>query len=234
MTASRRIWEIDFLRGIAIVLMVLFHLVVDLTEFYGYPLDYMSGFWYYEGKVSAVLFIFLAGVSTRLSDRVLRYGLIIAGWGMVITLVTYWYIPAAYVCFGILHLIGTGLVLCYYLRSLASRWTLLLALVLLMGGIFAERVITDRGWLFPLGIVPAGFTSLDYYPLLPWGGVLLLGAWAGGRVYKYPISILGKEPKPNYLTRIGRHSLWIYLLHQPVLLALLGLFLKTAQFFKIA
>lgn len=228
MAVAKRIWEIDFLRGVAIVLMVIFHLVADLTEFYGYSVNYLSGFWYYEGKASAVLFMLTAGVSTRLGRRGLRRGLMIIGWGMVVSLVTYWYTPTAYVRFGILHLIGTGVMLSCWLRSFAVRWTLALALFLLIGGIFVEEAVTEHAWLLPLGLTPRGFSSLDYYPLLPWGGVVLLGAWAGRHVYKYPKSILKKEQKANFFTYIGQRSLPIYLLHQPVLLAVLWLAAKIA------
>lgn len=223
MAVSGRIWEIDFLRGIAIILMIMFHLAVDLTDFYGYGLNYLGGWWYYEGKLSAVMFTFLAGVSTRFSRYCLRHGLIILGWGMVITLVTYFYAPFAYVRFGILHLIGSGLILSYYLRRIPGWGMLFLALSLLYGGMAVEQAETNQMWLVPLGIVPPGFMSLDYYPLLPWGGVVLLGAWAGNRIYKHPGSILKRAPEPNFLTYIGRHSLWIYLLHQPILIVLLWL-----------
>lgn len=221
MAVIKRIWEIDFLRGVAILLMIIFHLVVDLADFYHYRLNYMSGFWYYVGKLSAVMFLFLAGVSTRFNGQCLGHGIKILGWGMVVTLVTYVIYPSAYVRFGILHLIGTGLLLCYFLRNSFGWGKFLLALMLLIGGVFAKKMEVTQEWLLPLGIAPAGFTSLDYYPIIPWGGVILLGSWAGSRIYKSPESIFKQEYNSNVLTYLGRRSLWIYLLHQPILLALL-------------
>lgn len=220
---TKRLWEIDFLRGLAIVLMILFHLMVDLRDFYGYLFDYAHGWLYYAGKLSAGLFLLLAGLSTRFSRRPLRHGLQILGWGMVVTLVTYLYNPAVYVRFGILHLIGSGLMLSYGTRGFDQGRRIILALGLLAGGRMAAEAATTRVWLVPLGIVPAGFASLDYYPLLPWAGVILLGAWAGEYLYPAPRSLLKHEPGPNPLTYMGRHSLSIYLLHQPLLLVLLWL-----------
>lgn len=226
MVVAKRLWELDFLRGIAIVLMIIFHVGVDLSDFYGYSFNYLSGFWYYEGMLTAVLFLFLAGVSTVFSKRCLQHGLQILGWGMVVTLVTYWYNPYAYVRFGILHLIGSGLIFNHLIRNTTGWSKLAWALLLLAGGEVVGSLTLDQSWLLPLGIVPAGFTTLDYYPFLPWGGVIILGSWVGSRIYMVPRSILKEEPKPNFLTYIGRRSLWIYLLHQPVILAVLWVVLE--------
>jgi len=220
---TKRLWEIDFLRGVAILLMILFHLIVDLSEFYGYLFVYAQGLLYYAGKLSVVLFLLLAGLSTRFSRRPLRHGLQILGWGIVVTLVTYIYNPTVYVRFGILHLIGSGLILSYGIRHFDQWLRIILALLLMAGGRVAEQTATAQVWLLPLGVVPAAFASLDYYPLLPWAGVILLGAWAGEYLYPVPRSLLKKEPKANLFTYMGRHSLSIYLLHQPLLLALLRL-----------
>lgn len=221
-----RIWEIDFLRGMAIVLMVAFHLAVDLTDYYGWTLNYMSGFWFYTGQLSAILFIFLAGISTRFNRRLLRHGLHILGWGMAVSLGTYLYEPTIFVRFGILHLIGSGVILASFLRKIAGGQKLFVATLMLAGGAVAGRVPASGEWLVPLGVTPAGFTTLDYYPLLPWGGVVLLGAGVSDYIYKIPRSLLKEQPQANILTYMGRRSLYIYLLHQPVLLALLWLIFR--------
>lgn len=219
----KRIWEIDFLRGVAIILMVLFHLAVDLAEYYAYPLVYTQGVLYYTGKLSAVLFLLLAGLSTRFSRNCLRHGLQILSWGMVVTIITYVYNPAMYVRFGILHLIGSGLILIHFTRTIAGWRRMALAILLMAGGKVAEQTTTAQVWLLPLGFSPAGFATLDYYPLLPWGGVMFLGVTAGDFLYRDGRSLFKHPPEPNLFTCLGRHSLCIYLLHQPVLLALLWL-----------
>ena len=107
-----RILEIDALRGVAIILMVIFHIIVDLTDFYGYHFQYLSGFWYYEGKAAAILFMLLAGVSSSFSRSAVRHGLELLAWGMVLTAVTWLFAPAMYIRFGILHFLGTSLLTC--------------------------------------------------------------------------------------------------------------------------
>lgn len=218
-----RVWEIDFLRGIALVLMIQFHLAVDLAEYYAYPLVYTQGVLYYTGKLSAVLFLLLAGLSTRFSRNCLRHGLQILGWGMVVTLITYLYNPAVYVRFGILHLIGSGLILIHFTRKIPGWCRLSLAILLMAGGRVAEQITTAQVWLLPLGFSPAGFSTLDYYPLLPWGGVMFLGVAAGDYLYRASRSLFTQPPPANIFTFLGRHSLCIYLLHQPVLLVMLWL-----------
>ena len=64
---SQRLWELDVLRGIAIFLMVVFHFVFDLRVFFGFEeINYLEGFWYYEGRVAAITFIVLVGVVSSL------------------------------------------------------------------------------------------------------------------------------------------------------------------------
>jgi uncharacterized membrane protein len=215
---SNRIWEIDFLRGIAIILMIMFHLVLDLTEFYGYHLNYLSGFWYYEGKVAAILFMLLAGTSTVFSKNNTRRGLVVLGWGLVLTVITCLYDSTIYIRFGILHFLGCCLLLYRFIDSLDNRWIILLALLTIALGDAAAGISVTSEWLIPLGITPTGYKSLDYYPLVPWVGVFWLGVLVGRAMYVQPWSVLPMMPRPGVITYLGRHSLIIYLTHQPVLL----------------
>ena len=82
---NRRIWEIDFLRAVAIILMAAFHTIYDLNEFAGMNVEYLNGFWYWEGKTSALLFIFLAGISSGLSKNTVRRGIKVLVFAMAIT-----------------------------------------------------------------------------------------------------------------------------------------------------
>jgi uncharacterized membrane protein len=218
-----RIWEIDFFRGVAILLMVVFHLVVDLKDFYGFPLDYLQGFWYYEGKLSAIMFMLLAGISTCFGRNVLKHGLRVFGWGMVLTVITYIYYPHMYIRFGILHLLGSSLLLYYFIRKLPSKVMAVLSIVIIIVGNVFIRMDVDSPFLFPLGLTTANFMSMDHYPLLPWSGVFLLGVVTGRILYGTRQSLIVKPYKFETIEFLGRHSLLIYLIHQPIMIMILYL-----------
>jgi uncharacterized membrane protein len=219
-----RIVEIDCIRGIAIILMVIFHIVFDLAYFYNWSLDYLTGFWYYQGKSSAVLFMLVSGISCTLSKNPLRRGLKVFGAGILITLVTYYYNPAVCIRFGILHLLGVGMFTAPLLVK-QSALTLALAGTALLGlGHWAASQTSATIWLFPLGLTPPGLSSLDYYPLLPWLGIVLYGMATGKLLYptKQPLWPSAARSHPaRILGWLGRRSLIIYLVHQPLILAVL-------------
>lgn len=217
-----RIWEIDFFRGAAIFLMTAFHLIVDLKDFYNFPFEYFQGFWYYVGKLSAVMFILLAGISTCFSRNVRRHGLQVFGWGMVLTGITYFYNPNIYIRFGILHLLGGSLILYSFMTKFRS-WILaaLAVFVLILGNIFIYKDVA-ASYLFPLGLTTTDFISMDYYPLLPWTGIFLTGVVIGRILYgEGRKSLIEKQHDFPLIEFLGRHSLVVYLIHQPLLLLLL-------------
>ena len=89
-------------------------------------------------------------------------------------------------------------------------------------GFYLQGLRFDSGmWLMPLGVVPEGFQSSDYFPLLPNLGYFLLGTVLGRTVYRRKESLLPKvnenNPVLRFLRLCGKQSLWIYLLHQPIL-----------------
>lgn len=216
-----RFWELDALRGVAIFLMVSFHFVFDLQYYYGRAIETESGFWYVVGKSAAILFIWLAGISSTLSGRACRHGVRLLLWGMLITGVTYWYEPATYVRFGVLHLLGVSLLTTMYVRHWTPGLLILAGLICLAGGLMVQSW-RGNAFLLPLGIMPHGFMSLDYYPIFPWYGVFLGGVAAGKLLYRVRQPLLGQFSGNDPLSWLGRHSLWIYLLHQPLLLLVLA------------
>ncbi len=213
-----RIGEIDALRGMAIILMVIFHTVVDLRDFYHYQVDYHTGFWYYLGKLSASLFIFVSGLSATLATATFSRSIRILACGLVLTVITWFYSPDWYIRFGILHFLGISL-LTYPLLNKQTPGPLLgLAFIAAMLGYWATRQIVPWSFLIPFGLLPADFQTIDYYPLFPWYGVFLLGAAAGKQLYKTGTSLLPGIAFPKSLTFLSRHSLIVYLVHQPLLL----------------
>lgn len=236
---SNRIWEIDFLRGLAIILMIIFHLIVDLKDFYGYDVDYLSGGWYMEGKLSAILFILLCGASSTLGKNSTRHGTRVFLWAMVLTCVTYFYNPQYYILFGILHFLGISLLTANFMKQFSLIPLAVISASSIGIGLLLAQSFTNVPYWFPLGLVNNTFTSLDFYPLFPWYGVFIFGMLLGKIRYGNrkrlspcqaslsPSKFLA-SPKPvlsiDRILQLGQHSLVVYLVHQPILLALLYLF----------
>ncbi|MDW8070526.1 MAG: heparan-alpha-glucosaminide N-acetyltransferase [Anaerolineae bacterium] len=238
---AQRYWEIDALRGLAILLMISYHFVFDLVWLGYAQVTLTSGFWLVCARMSAILFLLLVGVALvlqhgcwaeqeRLESCFKPYlvrGLKVLGWGVTITLVSWAVMGRPVILFGILHLIGVATMLAYpFLQhSLASAGV---GVGLIVLGVLLNAQPADHlGWLW-LGWRPAHFPQLDYFPLLPWLGVVLLGIAIGRWAYPrgvrrwYPAREPWKVLRP--LVWLGQHSLLIYLTHQPVFLALLILF----------
>jgi uncharacterized membrane protein len=131
--------------------------------------------------------------------------------------------------FGVLHCLGLCMLLWPVFRKLPTWALAVLGAIIIAAGwyISANHIHTQLQWLYPLGITYPGFTSGDYFPLLPSMGWFFLGAVFGRTVYRSKESLLPKvnsqAPILRFLGLCGRHSLWIYLLHQPLLSGILSL-----------
>jgi len=183
-----RFWEVDLLRGCAILLMVLYHLVFDLNYFAVYDIDVSSGFWLAVARLSASLFLLLVGLSLTLSHsrsrllgqedrfpfRLLKRSAWILGLALGVTVVTYLFLGKGFIVFGVLHLIGLSLLLAYpFLRLHGANFIFGLLFILL--GIYLQKIGVSFPWLLWLGLAPPGFYSVDYFPVFPWFGLILLG-----------------------------------------------------------
>lgn len=223
---SKRIVELDLFRGIAVVLMVIFHAVFDLAYYFGFEIDYARGFWYYEGRLSAISFMFIAGISSCLSRNPARRGIKLFLFGMGITAVTYFWEKANYIKFGILHFLGTSYLLSVFFKNLNSFLLVLVAALLFAAGTYFDSITTANPYLFPLGITTPYFSSLDYYPLVPYFGVFLLGIAFGKEFYARGHRVF-RELGENVFSLLGRHSLFVYLIHQPLILLFLHMARKS-------
>ncbi|MCF6096827.1 DUF1624 domain-containing protein [Thermovorax subterraneus] len=214
---KNRIVELDFFRGIAVFLMVIFHGIFDLSYYFGLNIDYSRGFWYYEGKLSALTFICIAGISSYFSRNPRQRGVKLLLLGMAITAATYLLDSTNYIKFGILHFLGTSYFLSPHFKRVDSISLILLASAIIFTGTYFSSLTTQNPFLFPLGITTPYFSSLDYYPLIPYFGVFLMGVYIGRNFYAQGNRIFGGI-RENFLSLLGRYSLIIYLTHQPVLL----------------
>lgn len=218
-------------------MMIVFHLFYDLNYFGIYRVDISSGFWFYFPRMTAGLFILLVGVSLSLSysqvkiqgreDRIfirlLKRGFWIFSLGMVVTVVTYLLVRERFIVFGILHFIGISIILAYpFLRLKAMNLGLGAAAIGL--GLYLQSLSFPYPWLLWLGLAPDGFYTLDYIPLFPWFGVVLVGIFLGNSLYgDYRRRFILPDPSgsalPAALCFLGRNSLLIYLIHQPLIVA---------------
>ncbi len=232
---TKRIELIDALRGLAVCLMVLHHLMYDLVVFLGAPGWLFScppiDFLHY---VFAGLFILLCGVSSRFSRSNVKRGLKTALVALVITAVTCF--MDMDIIWGVLHLLafcmltyGVGAWLFARLpeklRSIRlPNWLVpALCIIGLLWAIWAtgiQRELTDSiggfiMWILGLGTGP--WRSSDYFPILPWVFVFLFGTWLGGPIKDGRFPKWFYETKVPFFPWVGRKSLLIYVLHQPVL-----------------
>ena len=238
-----RFVEIDLLRGLAVIMMVLYHFLFDLYFFNIYPIDVTTGFWKVFAIITASLFLLLVGISFTISAvkaevvmnrrnffmKYLKRGITILIIAALITVVTWWYLGEGYIIFGILHLIGFSIIIApfFFHRKLIALYG---GILFIIGGILLQGV---RGpfILLPLGIHPVSFYSVDYTPIFPWFGLVLIGIYlgelfypGGKRSYTFPEFFTSSkltEYPGKALAFLGRHSLAIYILHQPVIILLL-------------
>lgn len=236
---EERFWEIDFLRGLAIIMMIIYHLFYDLDFFNVYNININSGFWWYFARTTATMFILLVGISLTLSysrarmlnpksnlySKYLRRGLRTFAGGLIITLMTWIFLREGFIIFGVLHLIGISIILAYPFLKLRS-WNLLIGIIFTSIGIYLKKFTFGFPWLIWLGFKPDTFYTVDYFPIFPWFGVILIGLFIGNLLYANYTRKFNFWDPPNFsfiglFCFLGRHSLLIYLIHQPILITLL-------------
>lgn len=228
-----RFWEIDFLRGVAIIMMLLYHGYFDFIFFLNCVGDFAM---YFFGRAIGILFILLVGISLTLSysrakkegtanfGKYLKRGVKIFSIGLLISAATFILFPEYFIIFGILHFIGISVILGYFFLAL-SAITLPLGILLIFLGLYVSNYTFDFPWFLWLGLIPENFQSFDYYPLVPYFGFVLIGIYMGNffypdyrRRFKLP-EISLKSVK--FVCWLGRNSLKIYLIHQPIIVAFL-------------
>lgn len=226
---QKRIWEIDFLRGLAIIFMVFYHFMYDLKEFYSLPISYEEGFIYLAGKAASTLFILLAGISCSLSKSNFKRGLKLLIIAISLTVITSIALPGSHIFFGILHFLAVSMLLYPLFHPLQPMALLIMGTLFLAAGPWLKDLTLATNLLLPLGLTRPDFFSVDYFPLIPYLGLFLYGVSLGKLLYNNKTSHFAYFPLANPFIFLGQHSLFIYLIHQPILLLLLYLFLDSAK-----
>ncbi|MBN2067013.1 MAG: DUF1624 domain-containing protein [Candidatus Diapherotrites archaeon] len=235
----KRFFEIDFLRGLAVISMIAYHTLFDLNYFAGYSFPIHSDSLFLFRSFAPVAFLLIVGLCLSISysrarsekgkaglfKKYLFRGLKTFALGLAITAITWLVFPQEFIIFGVLHFIGIAIILVFPLLG-KKRLSLLLGISFILLGLWLQTFHVSSHWLLWLGLVPEGFYTFDYFPLLPWLGVVLLGIFFGRALYPsaerdFRIPDLSGNRFIAFFSFLGRKSLLIYFLHQPVLVAII-------------
>lgn len=228
---QERLYLIDALRGCAIVIMVVYHFCFDLSYFGFTDWNfYRDPFWLHARTLILSSFLLLVGVSLHLATVAglnrrawLKRLAMLIGSAVLISGATWLAVGERYIFFGVLHFIAVASVLgLAFVRLGQFNWPL--GAVLLLLGNFYQSTWFDEPLRRWVGLMTYKPPTEDYVPLLPWFGVVLIGIAAGPALRSLAQQrgeLKGRVPR--LLAVSGRHSLLIYLVHQPVLTGLLWL-----------
>lgn len=240
---KNRVFLLDELRGLSIILMVIYHTVFDLIYVFGvdFPL-FNSPFINFLRNFFAGLFIFISGASSNFSRNNLKRGFRYLLFGIAVSVVTYWVLGDGTILFGILHLLGVCALLYHLCHKVCDKINAVVgcaisfALFLLLfnvqngyigfDGLFKiplPKIWYEGSFLFILGLPSQEFFSADYFPLISWLFIFFSGVFFGriAKENKLPAFFYQKHLPP--LVTIGNHTLVIYILHQPIIYLVLSL-----------
>jgi uncharacterized membrane protein len=229
---SNRIAGIDALRGFALCLMFVYHFAFDL-RFHGLiAADFENDpFWLGFRALIVSLFMALVGVSLVLADRTgttparfwRRIG-VIGACALAVSIGSWLVFPGTYIYFGILHSIAVVSMLAWPLTR-RPRTAFVIGLMVIAAGVLVAMPAFDARPLSWIGFTTRKPATEDYVPLAPWAGAAFLGIALGHAVARGTLRALsapfGRGARP--LRWLGRHSLVIYMVHQPILLGALWL-----------
>ncbi|NLY70933.1 MAG: DUF1624 domain-containing protein [Clostridiales bacterium] len=250
---KKRIWELDFLRGFCILLMIIDHIFYDLAfifqeEWFGgiegegllYLITDFSRTVYFPSlarkiirPIAVFLFIFISGISCSFSHSNIKRGIRLAVVALALTAVNFGLDflmqqqDQLTIRFGILHLLASSILIFCLLKRLGKLAMVVIAILAIIFGTYYlyNPLETNISYMAILVKSTTNLYSADYFPILPFIGYFLIGAALGPLLYKHRTSLF---PIDN-LNRIrpvlffGRNALIVYLIHQPVIYAILYL-----------
>jgi uncharacterized membrane protein len=231
-----RIAAVDALRGVAIAAMIVYHFSWDLSSFGFIAVDVIADpGWKAFARTIAGTFVGLVGVSLVLATRkglrfrpYLRRLAVIVGAALLVTLGTWYYFPNAFVFFGILHLIAFASVAALPFLRLPTAVVLLAGVVIFALPFVFTHELFQHPLLWWVGFTPQPPATVDYVPVFPWFALTLFGIVAGRMLLAYgQDSFFARWGPSGLIGRLailaGRWSLYIYLVHQLILIGLLWL-----------
>jgi uncharacterized membrane protein len=236
-SATPRLIVLDVARTLALVAMVSFHVTFDLALFGHIPVETLyQPFWHYYPRMIAGSFLFLSGVSLWLAHgqgiRWPAFGKRLAklvAAALLVTLSSLWFVPGGPIWFGILHAIAASSLLGLLALRLPWPVTLAIAAVLLAAAWGPRSPDFDPLWLVWTGLAETRPDMGDYVPLIPWAAPALAGIAFAKAAGAERWTRVTPSRLVDLLTFPGRHSLVIYLIHQPILIGLFNLHLRATS-----
>lgn len=234
---NKRYFTIDYLRGICLINMIIYHGLWDLVYIFNFDFSWFdSVYCYIWQQFICWSFIFISGFCYNFSKNKFKRGLIIFLAGLLITAVTQIIIPEDHIIFGILTLIGSCMIVLLPLNKIMNKCNPILGFVLSFILFFITRnvnvgylgfeglrIIKLPAYLYKnlfttyLGFCMNGFYSADYFSIIPWIFLFVAGFYFM-KILKNNNKLYLLEPHRNtYIEFLGKKSLIIYLLHQPIL-----------------
>lgn len=233
---TERIQSIDYLRGLAIISVLVYHFCFDLNYFGFVKLDFNLWWVLIFEFVTQTVFLGLVGISVFLVWQKKQYEdfvrfqakrfWILIFFSVLISCLTAYVFEEEFVRFGVLHLIAFSIfILTLLVRSKLAQWISLLIFLLGSFYLWQYPVFLDGEWFVALGIHPLRFASVDYFPIFPWFLIPLIAFMTA----KYWVSLFQAIDNrikfgaklSNGVIYLGRRTLWVYLIHQPILFGFL-------------
>ena len=245
-----RIRTLDFLRSIAIIAMIFYHFVYDLGDF-GYVnlITVVNGYWKLFAQSIGCSFLFLSGVSFWVAAKkeinwpnyIKRFVILLSS-AILVSIATFIQFGSAFIFFGILHLLAVCSIVALFIYRLPIIIILVLGVGLLAlpdfyhtSNYYNEDLFSSR-YLAWTGLYDGRTGSVDFYAFMPWSAAFVFGL-ASAKIFIKPerqhstSPLSFKEEKTNFIITtllwMGRNSLLIYLIHQPLLYGFFYGFQKT-------
>lgn len=239
---QKRIYLIDEMRAIAIILMIFYHFMYDLVYIFALADTrfFENSVMHYMQRYICISFIFISGISSRLSHSNLKRGIKIFLIALLMSAVTYIILPEQIVVFGVLHFLGLSMIIYSLKDKIANKIPCILGFFIMIflfivlfnlpngyigiNNIFILNLpnqLYNFKFLFWLGLPNQSFYSSDYFPLIPWIFLFFAGGYIGKYFKEHKIPMFMYLKHNDFLCKLGQSSLLIYILHQPVIYIIL-------------
>lgn len=233
---KERVRILDILRGAAVLGMVLHHGLVSYEIIFGKNIEILASQEFLALQLLFVaVFLIVSGICTNYSRNILKRGFIVFAAALLVSFATCVVLPAAgftglNIYFGILHMFGLSMILYSLLKRIFDKLSpavgiIVFTLLFIAYYLFYRTNPTGDSYLLMIfGVLPENIGSYgDYYPLFPFFFLFIAGTYIGKYVKNGDFPKWFYSAKCPFLELCGKYSLWVYILHQPLIFGIMYL-----------